>query len=47
METEDGEQPIGLIVGLGAFLTVLLLVIVGSILWWVFTGNLPTFGLLG
>ena len=47
METEEGEQPIGLAVGLAVLLFVVVLAVVGSIVWWVFTGGLPTFGVLG
>jgi hypothetical protein len=47
METEDGEQPIGMMVGLAVLLLVIVLAVVGSVLFWVFTGSVPTFGLLG
>ena len=47
METEDGEQPIGMMVGLAVLLLVIVLAVVGSVLFWVFTGSAPTFGLLG
>ncbi len=46
METEEGEQPIGMAVGLAVLVLMVVMVIVGSILWWVFTGGLPTFGVL-
>jgi hypothetical protein len=47
METEDGEQSIGLAVGLAVLLFVVVLAVAGSVVWWVLTGGLPTFGMLG
>lgn len=46
MENEDGEQPVGMAVGLAVLVLMVVLAVVGSILWWVFTGGLPTFGVL-
>ena len=49
METEeDGQtQAIVFASGLGCFLAVLLLVLVGGLVWWMVTGQLPGVGMLG
>jgi hypothetical protein len=49
METEEEGQTqtwvaIG---GLGCLILLVLVTVLGMLMWWVFTGSVPTFGLFG
>lgn len=48
METEEEGQTQAIVFasGLGCFLAVLLVVLVGGLVWWLVTGELPGIGML-
>ena len=47
MEEESQTQKWVFIGGLGCLIVTVLFVVVGMLMWWVFTGTVPTFGLFG